>query len=211
MAKWSMTMPDVVYGEIGNDVVLPCHFTSPLKNYMGDITARWRKGAAFTGTHIFSCSNKNESDCKKSDRHYSFSGNLRKNDLSLKITAAKSDDAGNYACRVELSNSADAFESSKGTELIISDWSISVPEAVDGEIEKDVILPCSFTGQHRDVTVVWRIKHHLTGPIIFTCLSKLDPLAKEQNCSDSAGRYSISGNRRTQNISLMIKNWLPSI
>ncbi|KAL6465539.1 hypothetical protein MHYP_G00256720 [Metynnis hypsauchen] len=206
MAKWSMTMPDVVYGEIGNDVVLPCHFTSPLKNYMGDITARWRKGAAFTGTHIFSCSNKNESDCKKSDRHYSFSGNLRKNDLSLKITAAKSDDAGNYACRVELSNSADAFESSKGTELIISDWSISVPEAVDGEIEKDVILPCSFTGQHKDVTVVWRIKHHLTGPIIFTCLSKLDPLATEQNCSDSAGRYSISGNRRTQNISLMIKN-----
>ncbi|XP_037387779.1 sialic acid-binding Ig-like lectin 15 [Pygocentrus nattereri] len=220
-------MPDVVYGETGNDVVLPCHFTSPHKNYMGNITVRWRKDEAFVGAHIFSCSNKNELDCKKSDSHYSFSGNLRKNDLSLKITAAKSDDAGKYFCRVELSNRADTFESSKGTELIIStvhpvlifftvvyssgilsplEWSISVPEAVDGEIEKDVMLPCSFTGQHEDMTVVWRIKHHLTGPIIFTCLSKLDPSGKDQNCSASAGRYSISGNRETQNISLMIKN-----
>uniref|UniRef100_A0A3B4CAB0 Ig-like domain-containing protein n=1 Tax=Pygocentrus nattereri TaxID=42514 RepID=A0A3B4CAB0_PYGNA len=120
MAKWSMTMPDVVYGETGNDVVLPCHFTSPHKNYMGNITVRWRKDEAFVGAHIFSCSNKNELDCKKSDSHYSFSGNLRKNDLSLKITAAKSDDAGKYFCRVELSNRADTFESSKGTELIIS-------------------------------------------------------------------------------------------
>lgn len=94
--------------------------------------------------------------------------------------------------------------------LTIDGWSMTVPKAVDRKTGEDAVIPCSFTTPHKDyqgnITVIWRTKYPFKGPISFRCLSKTIASESGQNCTESDGRYSLSGNPRENNISLRIDN-----
>ncbi|XP_072521299.1 sialic acid-binding Ig-like lectin 15 [Salminus brasiliensis] len=89
-------------------------------------------------------------------------------------------------------------------------WSIIVPEAVNLSVGQDAIIPCSFTTPYEnyreDIKVIWRIKYPFSGPVVFQCLSKNKPSESGQNCTESSGRYSLSGNPRSNNIPLRISS-----
>ncbi|XP_037387430.1 sialic acid-binding Ig-like lectin 15 isoform X2 [Pygocentrus nattereri] len=87
-------------------------------------------------------------------------------------------------------------------------WSMTVPKAVEQNFGEDAIIPCSFTAPYQDyqgnLKAIWRTKSQ----VIFRCVSKGNPSESGQNCTESNGRYSLSGDPRRNNISLRIKNTL---
>ncbi|XP_036455020.1 sialic acid-binding Ig-like lectin 15 [Colossoma macropomum] len=94
--------------------------------------------------------------------------------------------------------------------LAADKWSMTVPKAVNQTIGQDAIIPCTFTTPYTDyqniITVIWRMKCQYNGLLIFRCVSKGNPSESGQNCIQSTGRYSLSGDPRRNNISLKIKN-----
>ncbi|XP_072520998.1 sialic acid-binding Ig-like lectin 15 [Salminus brasiliensis] len=167
-AKWSMFLPEDVRGDFGNDVVLPCNFTSPFQNYTGPVTVIWRRNTAFSGSQILKCSSeKMQGDCSKTvtDDRYSLSGHLRENDLSLRIKATTLGDEGKYFCRVELENSNDSFEKREGTELIIS-----VPRVLESMYVRTYesgqqFVTCDVTGRPPPV-VTWTEPANISSTMI---------------------------------------------
>ncbi|KAI4871421.1 hypothetical protein NFI96_013047 [Prochilodus magdalenae] len=81
---------------------------------------------------------------------------------------------------------------------------MTVSDYVNQTFGEDAIIPCTFTTPYTDyqdnITVIWRTKEQ----IIFRCLSKGSSPESGQNCTQSTGRYSLSGNPRKNNISLRI-------
>ncbi|XP_062874401.1 uncharacterized protein LOC134335737 [Trichomycterus rosablanca] len=87
-------------------------------------------------------------------------------------------------------------------------WSMTVPEVVTVWFREDAVLPCTFTAPSQvqpSVTVIWRHKF-FKGPEIFRCISKANEAEGGQNCSKSFGRYSLYGDPKTRNLSLIIKD-----
>ncbi|XP_036420326.1 sialic acid-binding Ig-like lectin 15 [Colossoma macropomum] len=87
-------------------------------------------------------------------------------------------------------------------------WSMTVPGAVDQKFGEDAIIPCTFTTPYpdyrHDITAIWQTKWQ----VIFRCVSKGNLSESGHNCTESTGRYSLSGDPRRHNISLRIKNVL---
>ncbi|CAB1334695.1 unnamed protein product, partial [Coregonus sp. 'balchen'] len=85
-----MTVPPVVNGTIGGDVVLPCSFTHPQQqDYSKDITVQWI-ARQFHYMPFFQC------------KRFSVKGDPKQRDLSLLIRDLAVTDNGVYFCRVEL-------------------------------------------------------------------------------------------------------------
>ncbi|XP_062874118.1 sialic acid-binding Ig-like lectin 15 [Trichomycterus rosablanca] len=87
-------------------------------------------------------------------------------------------------------------------------WSMTVPEVVTVGFREDAVLPCTFTAPSQvqpSVTVIWRHKVY-KGPEIFRCISKANETEGGQNCSKSLGRYSLYGDPKARNLSLIIKD-----
>ncbi|XP_066566685.1 sialic acid-binding Ig-like lectin 15 [Amia ocellicauda] len=91
-------------------------------------------------------------------------------------------------------------------------WSISTPEEILGEFGKDVLLPCTFQQPKNDykgnIEVIWRTKVHFDGPVIFHCVNSASAMS---NCSapstetSKMSRYSLAGDARQNNLSLLIR------
>ncbi|KAK6309580.1 hypothetical protein J4Q44_G00194610 [Coregonus suidteri] len=107
--QWSMTVPPVVNGTIGGDVVLPCSFTHPQQqDYSKDITVQWI-ARQFHDMPFFQCkvtnvTNGGLNECSVADQSQRFSvkGDPKQRDLSLLIRDLAVTDNGVYFCRVEL-------------------------------------------------------------------------------------------------------------
>ncbi|XP_036454871.1 sialic acid-binding Ig-like lectin 15 [Colossoma macropomum] len=126
--KWSMTVPEAVDQDIGEDAIIPCNFTTPYPDYQGNITVIWRTKSQV----IFRCLSKgnlSESghNCSESTEHYSLSGNPRRNNISLRIKTVSFMDRDKYFCRFELDKKEDAYETTTGTILNIR----AVPQTLD--------------------------------------------------------------------------------
>ncbi|XP_066185335.1 hepatitis A virus cellular receptor 1 homolog isoform X3 [Sylvia atricapilla] len=95
------TVSELVIGEVGRDVTVPCHYTVKNKN---DITSMcwgrdrcpnskcsrpiiWTDGRRVTEQH---------------SNRYQLKGDLQKGDVSLTIVDAREEDSGAYCCRVEI-------------------------------------------------------------------------------------------------------------
>ncbi|XP_066511616.1 sialic acid-binding Ig-like lectin 15 [Hoplias malabaricus] len=129
--NWSMTVHEVVSQSIDEDAILPCHFTTPYKDYQDKITVIWRTTTHYHGPIIFQCvSNGNatesEQNCTGSIGRYSLAGNPRQNNASLRIKNISYVDVEKYFCRVELNKKQETYETEKGTSL-----NIHVPQSLE--------------------------------------------------------------------------------
>ncbi|XP_072521269.1 sialic acid-binding Ig-like lectin 15 [Salminus brasiliensis] len=129
--KWSITVPEAVNLNVGQDAIIPCSFTTPYENYQGDIKVIWRIRYPFKGPIIFQCLSKNKpsesgQNCTESIGRYSLSGNPRSNNIPLRISSVSFLDDKQYFCRVEMSTKGDNYETDTGTRL-----NIQVPQSLE--------------------------------------------------------------------------------
>ncbi|KAL0985331.1 hypothetical protein UPYG_G00155580 [Umbra pygmaea] len=182
--EWSMTLPYVVNGTKGGDVVLPCTFTHPQQqNYSKNITVKWiAKG--FDNETIFQCKVNNFTDqglneCWIPDQsiHFSLKGDPKRRDLSLLIRDLVITDSGKYFCKVELNyfyGSTAVWQNINGTQLNVMAKaqviSLSRVEASPGP--GNVSLMCVVKGNPRP-TITWLSSN---GPVDIDVITRESPL-----------------------------------
>ncbi|XP_043935463.1 uncharacterized protein LOC122808572 [Protopterus annectens] len=226
---WSIKVPAVVNVQLGKSARLPCTFTHPVDDYRGNVTVIWRTGDPFRGALIFQCvlpyqENAESYTCtnavSNTRARFRFSGNLKKNDISIEIPSTSYSDRNSYFCRVQLEDPSYAYSSGKAIRLQVdgagkTDWSIQVPDTVNVESGKSARLPCTFTHPIDDyqgnITVIWKTGNAFHGPVIFQCVLPYQESAETYTCNNVAtktdkDRYLFSGNPNDNDISIEIVN-----
>ncbi|KAG6921473.1 sialic acid-binding Ig-like lectin 15, partial [Chelydra serpentina] len=102
---WSMHVPAGITGLRGDSVVLPCTFTHPQNNYMGNIQVIWKPD--IFQCLVSNCSTKTDSfdNCTTGQGpsgRYRLAGDPRRHNLSLHIAGLSFEDSREYCCRVVL-------------------------------------------------------------------------------------------------------------
>ncbi|XP_039400311.1 sialic acid-binding Ig-like lectin 15 [Mauremys reevesii] len=120
---WDMYVPPRITGLRGDSIVLPCNFTHPESNYMGDIQVIWKPD-------IFECLVSNSStepgrfnNCttgQEPSGRYRLAGDPQQHNLSLHIAGLRFEDSREYKCRVVLrENPGWAYETKMGITLTV--------------------------------------------------------------------------------------------
>uniref|UniRef100_A0A8C3S1S3 Ig-like domain-containing protein n=1 Tax=Chelydra serpentina TaxID=8475 RepID=A0A8C3S1S3_CHESE len=120
---WSMHVPAGITGLRGDSVVLPCTFTHPQNNYMGNIQVIWKPD--IFQCLVSNCSTKTDSfdNCTTGQGpsgRYCLAGDPRRHNLSLHIAGLSFEDSREYCCRVVLPGvPGAAYEQKPGITLTV--------------------------------------------------------------------------------------------
>ncbi|XP_026852128.2 sialic acid-binding Ig-like lectin 15 isoform X1 [Electrophorus electricus] len=186
-SNWYMTVPDMVTGKLGKDVLLPCNFTPPAQKEQESLTVIWRTKFHYTGPVIFSCLSKTDmsetgQNCSKSHGRYSLLGNPRSNNISLRIKDVTFMDEKTYFCRIQLSKSG-SFETLTGTRLNIHVAPELLSIYIQTRASGEQLVTCDVKGSPPP-TVMWIMPENISAPSVSvqsTCCSASSSIAYKPN------------------------------